>query len=167
MELKHINVRGPKVVIALRSSVFFCPLSFPSTSSKLLRGGIIWKEIICPVHWYIKYSHRIKGVRVVGVEMGVPNCMQNCESVESWRRYWYRSGETKLLNSTSVPHKHMRFYMYIRYRICNNYVLLTDLTTSNRNNRLESEMTTLGPACRLLGFIKMSDFSACYSIRLC
>ena len=109
----------------------------------------------------VKYSHRIKGVRVVGVEMGVPNCMQNCESVESWRRYWYRSGETKLLNCTSVPHKHMRFYMYIRYRICNNYVLLTDLTTSNRNNRLESEMTTLGPACRLLGFIKMSDFSAC------
>ena len=62
---------------------------------------------------------------------------------------------------TSVPHKNMRFYMYRRYRISNNYVLLTDLTTSNRNNRLESEMTTLGPACRLLGFIKMSDFSAC------
>ena len=35
------NVRGPKVVIALRSSVFFWLHSLPSTSSKLLRGGII------------------------------------------------------------------------------------------------------------------------------
>ena len=35
------NVRGPKVVIALRSSVFFWHRSFPSKSSKLLRGGII------------------------------------------------------------------------------------------------------------------------------
>ena len=35
------NVRGPKVVIALRSSVFFWPRSLPSTSSKVLRGGII------------------------------------------------------------------------------------------------------------------------------
>ena len=43
------NVRGPKVVIALRSSVFFWPRSFPSKSSKLLRGGIIRKEIICPM----------------------------------------------------------------------------------------------------------------------
>ena len=51
--------------------------------------------------------------------------------------------------------------MYRRYRISNNYVLLADMTTFNRNNRLKSEMTTLGPACRLLGFKKMSDFSAC------
>ena len=50
------------------------------------------------------------------------------------------------------------FYMYRRYRISNNDVLLTVMTTSNRNNRLKSEMTTLGPACRLLGFKKMSDF---------
>ena len=35
------NVRGPKVVIDLRSSVFFWPRSFPSKSSKLLRGGTI------------------------------------------------------------------------------------------------------------------------------
>ena len=35
------NVRGPKVVIALRSSVFFWPRSLPSTSAKLRRGGII------------------------------------------------------------------------------------------------------------------------------
>ena len=35
------NGRGPKVVIDLRSSVFFWPRSFPSKSSKLLRGGII------------------------------------------------------------------------------------------------------------------------------
>ena len=83
------------VVIALMSSVFFWPRSFPSKSSKLLIGGIIWKEIICPMDWYIKNSRPIKGVRVVGIEMGVPNCMQNLESVESWRRYWYRSGETK------------------------------------------------------------------------
>ena len=32
------------------------------------------------------------------------------------------------------------------------------MPTSNRNNRLKSEMTTLGPACRLLGFKKMSEF---------
>ena len=51
--------------------------------------------------------------------------------------------------------------MYRRYRISNNYVLLADMTSSNRNNRLKSEMTTLGPACRLLGFKKISDFSAC------
>ena len=51
--------------------------------------------------------------------------------------------------------------MYRRCRISNNYVLLADMTTFNRNNRLKSEMTTLGPACRLLGFKKMSDFSAC------
>ena len=38
---KKCNVRGPKVVIALRSSVFFWSRSLPSTSSKLLRGGII------------------------------------------------------------------------------------------------------------------------------
>ena len=92
----HSNVRGPKVVIALTSSVFFWPCSFSSTSSKLIRGGIIWKGIICPMHWYIKFSQGIKGIRVVGVKMGVPNCMRNWESVESWRRYWYRSGETKL-----------------------------------------------------------------------
>ena len=89
------NVRGPKVVIVLRSSVFFWPRSFPSKSSKLLRGDIIWKEIICPIDWYIKYSRPIKGVLMVGIEMGLPNCMQNLESVESWRRYWYWSGETK------------------------------------------------------------------------
>ena len=53
------------------------------------------------------------------------------------------------------------FYMFRRYRISNNYVLLADMTTSNRNNRLKSEMTTLGPDCRLLGFKKMIDFSAC------
>ena len=93
--LSTCNVRGPKVVIALRSSVFFWPRSFPSKSAELLKGGIIWKEIICPMDWYIKYSRPIKGVRVVGIEMGVPNCVQNFESVESWRRYWYRSGETK------------------------------------------------------------------------
>ena len=58
------------------------------------------------------------------------------------------------------------FYMYRRYRISNNYVLLADMTTSNRNNRLKSEMTTLGPACRLLGFKKMSDFLPVYSLRL-
>ena len=52
------------------------------------------------------------------------------------------------------------FYMYRRYRISNNDVLLVDMATSNRNNRLKSEMTTLGPACRLLGFKKMSDISA-------
>ena len=32
---------------------------------------------------------------------------------------------------------------------------MTDKTIPNRNNRLKSEMTTLGPTCRLLGFIKM------------
>ena len=37
----HANVRGPKVVIALRSSVFFWPRYFLSTSLKLLKGGII------------------------------------------------------------------------------------------------------------------------------
>ena len=104
------NVRGPKVVIALRSSVFFWPHSLPSTSSKLLRVGIIWKEIICPVYWYINYSQCVKGIRVVGVEMGVPNCMQIWESVESWRWYWYRSGEMKLLYCASVPHKHLHFF---------------------------------------------------------
>ena len=35
---------------------------------------------------------------------------------------------------------------------------MTDKTIPNRNNRLKSEMTTLGPTCRLLGFIKMGDF---------
>ena len=35
------NIRGPKAVIVLRSSVFFWPRSFPSKSSKLLRGGIM------------------------------------------------------------------------------------------------------------------------------
>ena len=35
------NVRGPKVVIALRSSIFFWPRSRPSTSLKLLRVCII------------------------------------------------------------------------------------------------------------------------------
>ena len=110
------------------------------------------------MYWYIKYSQCIKGIRVVGVEMGVPNCMQNWESVESWRWYWYRSGETKLLCCTSVPHKHLHFYMYRRYRISNNYIPMTDKTIPNRNNRLKSEMTTLGPTCRLLGFIKMGDF---------
>ena len=35
------NVRGPKVGIALRSSVFFWPRSLPSTPSKLRRGDII------------------------------------------------------------------------------------------------------------------------------
>ena len=156
---ENYNVRGPKVVIALRSSVFFWPRSLPSTSSKLLRGGIIWKEIICPVYWYIKYSQCIKGIRVVGVEMGVPNSMQNLESVESWRRYWYRFGETKLLYCTPIPHKQLQFYMFRRYRISNNYIPMTDKAIPNRNNRLKSEMTTLGPTCRLLGFIKMGDFS--------
>ena len=155
------NVRGPKVVIALRSSVFFWPRSLPSTLSKLLRGDIIWKEIICPVYWYIKYSQCIKGIRVVGVEMGVPNCVQNLESVESWRWYWYPSGETKFLYCTSVPHKHLHFYMYRRYKISYNHISLTDKTIPNRNNRLKSEMTTLGPTCRLLGFIKVGDFSPC------
>ena len=41
LNLFSCNVRGPKVVIALRSSVFFWPRFFPSKSSKLLRGGII------------------------------------------------------------------------------------------------------------------------------
>ena len=50
------------------------------------------------------------------------------------------------------------FHMYRRYRISNNFVLLAVMTTSNRNNRLKSEMTTLGPACRLLGFKKMIEF---------
>ena len=50
--------------------------------------------------------------------------------------------------------------MYRRYRISNNHVLLADTTTSYRNNRLKSDLTTLGPSCRLLG-LKMSDFSAC------
>ena len=58
------------------------------------------------------------------------------------------------------------FYMYRRYRINNNYVFLADMTTSNRKNRLKSEMTTLGPACPLLGFKKMSDFLPVYSPRL-
>ena len=155
------NVRGPKVVIALRSSVFFWPRSFPSTSSKLLRVGIIWKESIYPVYWYIKYSQGIKGIRVVGVEMGVPNYMLNWESVESCRRCWYRSGETKLLYSSYVSHKHLHFYMYRRYQISNKYTLFTEKTISNKNNRLKSEMTTLGPTCRLLGFIKMGGFSPC------
>ena len=53
------------------------------------------------------------------------------------------------------------FNMYRRYRISNNNVLLADIATSYRNDRFKSEMTTLGPACRLLGFKKMSDFSAC------
>ena len=35
---------------------------------------------------------------------------------------------------------------------------MTDKTIPNRNNRLKSEMTTLGPTCRLLGFIKKGDF---------
>ena len=153
------NVRGPKVVIALRSSVFFWPRSFPPTSSKLLGGGIIWKEIICPVYWYIKYISCIKGIRVAGVEMGVPNCMQNWESVESWRWDWYRSGETKLLNCTFVTHKRLHFYMYRRYRISNNCIPMTDKTIPKRNNRLKSEMTTLGPTCRLLGFIFFRFFS--------
>ena len=48
--------------------------------------------------------------------------------------------------------------MYRRYRISNNYIPLTDKTASNKNNRLKSEMTTLGPTCRLLGFIKMGYF---------
>ena len=64
------------------------------------------------------------------------------------------------LNNYTVHLSHINtcvFYMYRRYRISNNYVLWTDRTTSNRNNRLKSEMTTLGPACRLLGFKKMSD----------
>ena len=39
--LANRNVRGPKVVIALRSSVFFWPRSFPSKSAELLKGGII------------------------------------------------------------------------------------------------------------------------------
>ena len=163
--LVYGNVRGPKVVIALRSSVFFWPRSLPSTSSKLLRGDIIWKEIICPLYWYIKYSQGIKGIRVVGVEMGVPNCMQNWESVERWRWYWYRSGETKLLSCTSVPHKHLHFYMCRRYRISNNHIPLTDKTIPNRNNRLKSEMTTLGPTCRLLGFIKMGDFFSLLTLK--
>ena len=67
-------------------------------------------------------------------------------------------------NNYSVLLSHINtcvFYMYRRYRISNNYVLLVDMTTSNRNNRLKSEMTTLGPACRLLGFMKMSYFSTC------
>ena len=38
---------------------------------------------------------------------------------------------------------------------------MTDKTTPNRHNRLKSEMTTLGPTCRLLGFIKMGNFSPC------
>ena len=36
---------------------------------------------------------------------------------------------------------------------------MTDKTIPNRNKWLKSEMTTLGPTCRLLGFIKMGDFS--------
>ena len=36
---------------------------------------------------------------------------------------------------------------------------MTDKTISNRNNRLKSEMTSLGPTCRLLGFIRMGDYS--------
>ena len=93
--------------------------------------------------------------------MGVPNCMQN----------WSLSrvdGDIDIdpakQNNYTVHLSHINtcvFYMYRRYRISNNYVLLADMTTSNRNNRLKSEMTTLGPACRLLGFKKMSDFSAC------
>ena len=38
---------------------------------------------------------------------------------------------------------------------------ITDKTISKRNNWLKSEMTTLGPTCRLFGFIKMDDFSPC------
>ena len=41
---------------------------------------------------------------------------------------------------------------------------MADKTISNRNNRLKSEMTTLGPTCRLLGFIKMGDFAPCLLI---
>ena len=119
------------------------------------------------MYWYIKDSQGIKGIRVVGVEMGVPNCMQNWKSVESWRWYWYRSGETKLLNCTFVPHKHLHFYMYRRYLISNNYIPMTDKTIPNRNNRLKSEMTTLCPTCRLLGFIKIGDFFPVNSLRLC
>ena len=35
---------------------------------------------------------------------------------------------------------------------------MTDKSIPIRNNRMKSEMTTLGPTCRLLGFIKMGDF---------
>ena len=55
----------------------------------------------------------------------------------------------------------LAFYMYRIYRISNNYIPLTDKTFPKRNNRLKSEMTTLGLTCRLLGFIKMGDFSPC------
>ena len=53
------------------------------------------------------------------------------------------------------------FYMYRKYQISNKYIPMTDKTIPNRINRLKSEMTTLGPTCRLLGFIKMGDFSPC------
>ena len=38
------NVRGPKVVIALRSSVFFWPRSLPSTSSKFFLEGVSFER---------------------------------------------------------------------------------------------------------------------------
>ena len=42
---------------------------------------------------------------------------------------------------------------------------MTDKTIPNRNNRLKSEMTTLGPTCRLLGFIIMGGVPKYSSIQ--
>ena len=111
--------------------------------------------------WYIKYSHPIKGVRVVGIEMEYPI---PCKIWSLSRVEGDIDIDLAKQNNYTVHLSHIDtcvFYMYRRYRISDNYVLLADMTTSIRNNRLKSEMTTLGPACRLLGFNKMSDFSAC------
>ena len=92
--------------------------------------------------------------------MGVPNCMQRSLS----RVEGDIDNDPAKQNNYTIHLSHKNtcvFYMYRRYRISNNDVLLADMTASNRNNRLKSEMTTLGPASRLLGFKKMSDFSAC------
>ena len=57
--------------------------------------------------------------------------------------------------------------MYRRYQISNKNIPLSDKTISNRNNTLKSEMTTLGLTCRLLGFIKMSDFFSLFTHFVC
>ena len=70
------NVRAPKVVISLRSSVFFW-----APHHRNLLDGHHLKGNYLPCVLKITYSQGIKGIRVVDVEMRVPNCMQNWESI--------------------------------------------------------------------------------------
>ena len=92
--------------------------------------------------------------------MGVPNCIIGSLSraegdidIDLAKRNYYT---VHLFHINTCI-----FYMYRRYRNSNNYIPMTDKTIPNRNNRVKSEMTTLGPTCRLLGFINMGDFSPC------